>query len=460
MMAPIGLTQITDLAAGSLVAAAWQGVLLAGVVAICLRMLPGISAAVRSAVWMAVLVVVAGLPFLHFGAGGAAGAPQVHVDERIGFALAAIWGFTALLRAVQLVRSALWLRGIARRAVPVAVDESVRALLGDISHGRRDVVGASLWRSPFARGAVLCVSEEVDRPSVVGFFVPRILVPRTLLGRLAASELEQIVLHEMEHLRRGDDWTNLLQKLSLVVFPLNPALIWIERQLCLERELACDDRVLRATGARKAYAACLANLAEHSLVRRGVSLALGAWERRPELVRRVHRILARPQGQMAHGRAGLAVAVLLAGVAAGADGLAHAPELVSFAPAVLVADASGAKAPLYIPASFKELKPHVNPEVRAQDVVYHPMAPVVKIKRTAGVRAAAKPAGTPMVDAVERASGGTPKPERIAADEDEPVVVMVTFRSVEGSTGAVIVRDSQFSYAAVPTRNGWLFVQL
>jgi len=158
----------------------------------------------------------------------------------------------------------------------------------------------------------LCVSEEVDRPSVVGFFVPRILVPRTLLGRLAASELEQIVLHEMEHLRRGDDWTNLLQKLSLVVFPLNPALIWIERQLCLERELACDDRVLRATGARKAYAACLANLAEHSLVRRGVSLALGAWERRPELVRRVHRILARPQGQMAHGRAGLAVAVLLA----------------------------------------------------------------------------------------------------------------------------------------------------
>jgi len=65
-----------------------------------------------------------------------------------------------------------------------------------------------------------------------------------------------------------------------------------------------------------------------------------------------------------------------------------------------------------------------------------------------------------MVDAVERASGGTPKPERIAADEDEPVVVMVTFRSVEGSTGAVIVRDSQFSYAAVPTRNGWLFVQL
>jgi beta-lactamase regulating signal transducer with metallopeptidase domain len=28
-------------------------------------------------------------------------------------------------------------------------------------------------------------------------------------------------MHEMEHLRRADDWTNLLQKLALVFFPLN-----------------------------------------------------------------------------------------------------------------------------------------------------------------------------------------------------------------------------------------------
>ena len=108
----------------------------------------------------------------------------------------------------------------------------------------------------------LCTSEELERPSLIGFFSPRIVIPRWLFERLSEAELRQIVMHEMEHLRRGDDWINLVQKLSLVVFPLNPALMWIERELCLERELACDAGVIRATGAPKAYATCLTSLAE------------------------------------------------------------------------------------------------------------------------------------------------------------------------------------------------------
>ena len=99
------------------------------------------------------------------------------------------------------------------------------------------------------------------------------------------------MLHEVGHLRRADDWINLLQKLSLVIVPLNPVLMWIERRLCLERELACDDDVLRLTKAPKAYATCLTNLAEHRLGRRVAALSLGAWERQSELARRVHSIL-------------------------------------------------------------------------------------------------------------------------------------------------------------------------
>ena len=56
------------------------------------------------------------------------------------------------------------------------------------------------------------------------------------------------------------DSIHLLQKLGLALFPLHPALFWLDRRLCRERELACDDGVLRATQARKAYAACLARL--------------------------------------------------------------------------------------------------------------------------------------------------------------------------------------------------------
>ena len=59
--------------------------------------------------------------------------------------------------------------------------------------------------------------------------------------------------------------------------------------------MACDESVVRRTRAPRAYAACLTSLAERGLQR--VSTAaprlshLDAWQRRPELVHRVHSIL-------------------------------------------------------------------------------------------------------------------------------------------------------------------------
>jgi BlaR1 peptidase M56 len=488
-MAPLELTRIaagSSIVAAALVAAAWEGLVLAGVVAVCLRMLPGITAAARSVVWTVVMLAVVGLPFVHFGGtSGASG--QVHLDERVGLGLVVVWALFSVVRAGQLVRSAVWLRGISRRAVPVGVGAEAKGKYGDSGFAR--MTAPPMTTLLHGRAAELCVSGEVDRPCVVGFCRPRILVPADLLAKLSDGELEQIVLHEVEHLRRGDDWTNLVQKLSLVVFPLNPALIWIERQLCVERELACDDRVLKTTGARKAYAACLANLAEHTLVRRGVSLALGAWERQSEVVRRVHRILAGSRNEMGRRQVGAAVAVLMVGVVTGADGLAHAPALVSFGPGVVasagqanlspqeafpqglkprfvLASYGGAEAP---PLQNNGELPHQNnggpvhqrnsaPPLQNNGVPplgnnVGPRAKLVKaVMPVRRVRTTMK-GSIPMVDAVKLASNmGHPS----GLPSDEPMVVMVRWTSM----APVIVRDSQFTYAAVPTRNGWLFVQL
>ena len=438
------LTEISAAAAGSLIAAVWEGLVLAAVVAVCLRMLPGLSAAARSLVWSAAMVVVVLLPFLHVGSAvGGAAAAGWHLDERVGLALGCVWLAVSLFRAAQLVRSAVWLRGIARRAVPIEA-------------------GAV----PGSRNAALCVSDEVDRPSVVGFFAPRILIPAWLLEKLEAGELEQIVLHEMEHLRRGDDWTNLLQKLSLVVFPLNPVLVWIERRLCLERELACDDSVLRATNARKAYAACLANLAEHSLVRRGVSLALGAWERRPELVRRVHRILFAQEREMSRRQVSFAVATMIFGLAGGADLLAHAPRVVSFGPVAPVTLAENAAMPYRVPG------------VRAQDVVFHPSAfpqglkprtphahNGTKVPHFQSARARVKASQPAVVLTAMTQQEAGPLPSSKDDSFRGGMMVLVTWRTVrtsvpDGDAIQVTTQSSQVSYAAVPTRNGWLIFQM
>jgi BlaR1 peptidase M56 len=360
------------LATGALLAAVWQGVLLAAVVWLGLRMLPKTPAAVRFAIWFGVFLVVTVLPLaslwphapgaMRVGGRGA----WMTLDMRWSLAIAAVWGAASLVRAAKLVVAAVRVRGLWKRAkaVEVAGADGIHPTLRDTAakDGAPELLHGSAGRETnteilsFAqndgakfndgtrfrklndgtrfRRAELCVSDEVDRPTVIGFFAPKILIPGWLLEKLTAAELEQIVLHEASHLGRADDWMNLLQKVALVIFPLNPALAWVERRLCFERELAVDERVLRAFGgkavAATAYASCLVTVAGHRLGRRGLALALGALGRESELGRRVGRILRR--GEMmrpTHARLVLGGALLL--LLGASVELERCPQLVGFA---------------------------------------------------------------------------------------------------------------------------------
>ena len=318
------MTHLAAIAASALLTAIWQGTLLALVVALCLRLLPGLSAAVRSAVWLAVFATVFALHFIPTP--HAAAQPHaVHAAPIWSLILAAAWLTLSLVRATQLLLSTLRLRAVSRRCTPLRapfIEPLSLSMSGSTPNSK-------------ARPYTLCTSPDVDRPSVLGFRNPRILLPPGLAEKLTPSELQQVLLHETEHLRRSDDWTNLLQKLALVLFPLNPVLLWVERRLCLERELACDDRVLLATGARKAYATCLTQLAEHSILHRSLTLALGALgnrHRQSELAARVHRILRRPEQLLSPAKTRLATATLLLGVLATSATLARTPRLITFTP--------------------------------------------------------------------------------------------------------------------------------
>jgi hypothetical protein len=195
---------------------------------------------------------------------------------------------------------------------------------------------------------------------VIGFFRPAVVIPRGLWSELAPADLRQIILHEMAHLDRRDDWTNLLQKLLRALCPLNPALVWAERHLCREREHACDDAVLDAAGNARAYATCLTKLAEAKLVRRVASLAPGFWQRHSELAGRVENILhRRPRLGPAFSRglvaAGLAVAL------SGALMLQLCPGFVSF---TAVSPVAAAVQPHYQPQNA--------PLAHYQQAVFHP----------------------------------------------------------------------------------------
>jgi BlaR1 peptidase M56 len=452
------LSFVSSAAAGALLSAVWQGTVLALCVWLCLRLLPGLSAAARSVVWLNVFIL---LLLLHFvpafaGRSGAAGGHRspLHLDPRWSLALVAAWATLSLARAVQLMVGVIHLRRLGSRAVPVQVDGELQALLSGAAG---------------ARTAQLCASDEVARPSVLGFFRPRILVPPELLKALSVRELQQVVLHEMEHLHRADDWTNLLQKMGLVLFPLNPVLLWVDRRLSAERELACDDRVLQSSAGRKAYALCLTHLAEYSILRRSFSLVLGAWERRPELVRRVERILSQPARSMSRRPAMAATGGLLAGALGMAVVLSNSPQLVSFVPAS--------------PQLAQTLDPHeVGRALGGTPQLVKASMPIESVPTTSHRnprKQSVQPAVLKHVRRTHPASSGAPDLTAEAAPLPEldrrtmvvltewiayqmPPRVVLAVATDRGATPgkAAPVRVIPARFAIVPTLNGWLIIQI
>jgi len=428
-----------------LASAIWQGTILAAAVALCLHLLPRLSAASRSLVWLNVfllIVVLHAIPDFSSAAPASAHSPRIELDLRWSIAIAAVWLALSLWRGGQLVGCAIHLYRLAARATPISCSPDLDALLATGPHGRR---------------AQLCISSEVQRPSVFGFFRPRILLPPNLVGHLTDLELRQVILHEMEHLRRADDWTNLLQKVALVLSPLNPALLWVERRLCAERELACDDRVLLSSGARKAYAVCLTRLAEYRLLRRGLSLVLGAWERRPELVRRVHRLLRGPQQVMGSTHAKLVTAGLITAMLGGATALGRSPQFIRFsAPSATVADNTNAVVPT------RNAAPHytaVNAAARTSTLAAHLVEARAVISTTSPTNSQA-------------ASHTTRKPARrlVAVHHPKPVIIpdeqawvlWTQWTDVALPARAVITvqLDSHSYFAALPVEDGWIIVKI
>jgi beta-lactamase regulating signal transducer with metallopeptidase domain len=434
-----GIEGISRLVSKWFVSGLWQGVVLAAGVGICLRLVPRTTAAVRFAIWTAVFAVLAVLPTVHAyslnsGNGIAGQAALVHVDVRWSFAIAAVWLIVSLVRGVKLAMSAVRLRGIWKRAVPVEGCEEVLSAAG-------------------FRGVELCTSSDVDRPSVIGFFSPRILIPEELFARLTTAEFGQIVLHEVGHLRRADDWINLFQKLSLVVFPLNPVLIWIERRLCLERELACDDDVLRLTKAPKAYATCLTNLAEQRLGRRATALSLGVWEKRSELARRVHSILRGGEG-MGRTQARVVMGVLVVALLSGSAELARCPEFVSFSsqnesPAAGVVQSLRSTVG-YQTASFRIPAAKSNQTVAAHETLLKASMPVDR--------------GTDPVSQIVPKHHGLSahtKQNHVRMRQARGLTVLTSWEEEAPSRRVFAEEHVIFtSYAAVRVAGGWLVIQL
>ncbi|UCC43023.1 MAG: M56 family metallopeptidase, partial [Candidatus Zixiibacteriota bacterium] len=154
------------------------------------------------------------------------------------------------------------------------------------------------WEARFARlctdlgvtGYVRLAESTLARvPCVVGWLRPVILMPASMLTGLTTAQLEMILAHELAHIRRHDVLINYIQTVIETLMFFNPAVWWISHQIRQERENCCDDFAVRVRGSRLTLAKALTDMEELKM-RPSLSVAAGGGS----LSKRVRRLVGLP----------------------------------------------------------------------------------------------------------------------------------------------------------------------
>ncbi len=285
MIAAFNLNEVARISAASLLNCVLEGVGIALFAWVLLRLVGRRNSSTRFAVWFFALVAIAALPFLGVAASSArlssAGSAGSAITVPSAWALD-IFFVWAAIAGVALLRVALglWQLRKLRRSCSIIDVATLDPELRETLEAFQSV-----------RAVALCQSDHVRVPTAIGFLKPVVVIPTWALHELSTTELNSILIHELAHLRRRDDWTNLAQQILKALLFFHPAVWWIQSQLALEREMACDDAVLAETTNPRAYAQCLVSVAEKSFIRRGVALAQAIVNRMRQTSLRVSRIL-------------------------------------------------------------------------------------------------------------------------------------------------------------------------
>jgi Zn-dependent protease with chaperone function len=326
MIAAFNLNAIAQTSSIQIVDCLVEGTLIAMLAGLVSRMARRQNSGTRFALWFAALMAIAVVPFLSqtlwLQAAGISAAtlsrPAITLPVFWALYLFAAWAAIAGWSLLGVGRGLWHLHVLRNSCVPVDTTVLDARLQETLEHSRS------------TKAAVLCTSAMVQVPTAIGLVRPAVVIPEWVMQELSPNELHQILLHELAHLRRYDDWTNLAQKVVKALFFFHPAVWWIEKQVSLEREMACDDAVVAETEGPRAYAECLAHLAEKTLIQRSVALAQAALGRLRHTSLRVAQLLDANRPATTGRSWKPAVSLLAAFAVASVVVVSRAPRLIGF----------------------------------------------------------------------------------------------------------------------------------
>ncbi len=416
------------------------GMVIALLAWLLLRAIGPRNSGTRFAVWFAALLGIAALPlFGNWAAPGGDLAIRSEITLPVSWALY-IFAAWALVAAVGLLRVGIGFWHLHRlRKVCLPVDVSALDPL----------LQKTLAGFDSTRAVTLCMSDNLRVPTAIGFTKPLVIIPSWIMRELSTLELNAILLHELAHLRRRDDWTNLIQKIVGALLFFHPAIWWIEKKLALEREMACDDLVLAQTTSPRAYAECLVSLAEKSFLRRGIALAQAAVDRLRNVTLRVTQILDVNRSRAT--RVWSPAPVLVGGVSLVClIALSHAPtRLVSFESSA-ASPSTAIAAGNFEASQMSQMGAHVVPaklQIRSEELrpaAMHSFAADAKIAAKSSFKAKNTPEVIPAREVQRRATAPMLVRTRMAGDgvAPQPLFLVMQTEFIQtrqyDATGAVV----------------------
>ena len=133
---------------------------------------------------------------------------------------------------------------------------------------------------------LLLASSRSIAPLAVGLGRPAVVLPERLLGAVGNDELQDVLVHELAHIRRGDQWIVLLQGLAAALYWPIVSVYGLNRELQRAREEVCDNVVLAGRNGIS-YGETLLHIAESLVNIRAPNAAVRILGDRGELERRI-----------------------------------------------------------------------------------------------------------------------------------------------------------------------------
>ncbi|MEX0964617.1 MAG: M56 family metallopeptidase [Pseudohongiellaceae bacterium] len=114
----------------------------------------------------------------------------------------------------------------------------------------------------FHRPIELLLSPEISSPLTWGLWRHKIIFPLAAYG-WSSELLQQSISHELGHVQRADWILQIISRVAISLYWVNP-LVWLAlRKLLIESEKACDDVAIENSGSPLSYAENLLRLAHN-----------------------------------------------------------------------------------------------------------------------------------------------------------------------------------------------------